>query len=75
MWENSGLSGSKVVDACDCYKNSNVHEGCALMLSNLDKYREKNPGGRPRIISTAMGRKLLQTVKATKGLSNTIIPG
>ena len=33
-------------------------------------YRKKNPGGRPRSISPAMGRRILRTVKANKYMSS-----
>ena len=39
-------------------------------LKNPVGYEFKNPGGRPKIISNKMGRKIMRNVKAKKGISS-----
>lgn len=42
-------------------------------LNNPNDYSRKNPGGRPKSISPAMGRRILRSVKAKKGMSSSKI--
>lgn len=39
-------------------------------LANPIDYNNKNPGGRPKIITPALGRRILRTVKSNKSISS-----